>query len=165
MQITLETDYAIRTLLFLSGKTEYCSAREIGEAIALKWEHAQKILRKLHKQNLVKATYGRDGGYLLAKEPKDITMLDVMKIMENKHVINRCLEDDRFCSRPDVTDCRDCPVHRFYDHVQGELEDVFRNTTIQDFVDCSDDHSLIPGYTDLSSPDDKKIGSGKTLSE
>lgn len=135
MQLTLETDYAIRSLLYLSGKEETVSAREIGHAIALKWEHAQKILRKLHKHGLVSAVYGRQGGYRLNRRPEEISLYDILCVMENKIVINRCLEEDHFCSRPDVHDCMECPVHRFYLRVQNDLENTFRGTTLQDLLD------------------------------
>lgn len=58
-------------------------------------------------------------------------MLDVMKITEDTIRLNRCLEDDRFCSRNAVNHC---PVHEVYRRYQEMTDAYFSAISIADLI-------------------------------
>ena len=68
-----------------------------------------------------------DGGYLLARQPEDISLRDIIVAMEGTTRINRCLEPDGYCSRNGVPNC---PVHKFYSRIQTKLDEAFQEMTV-----------------------------------
>ncbi|MEE8807280.1 MAG: Rrf2 family transcriptional regulator [Lactimicrobium sp.] len=133
MQLNLETDYGIRCMLFLAEEKRCVTSVEMTEKLGFHTvEHTQKILRKLRDGGLVKVKLGSNGGYMLARDASEISVLEVLKAMEETICINRCLEPDGYCSRYATSYC---PMHKYYKKVQRMMESVFAAATIQDIVD------------------------------
>lgn len=133
MQLNLETDYAIRCLLYLAEKKTYVSSGELTEKLGFRTPgHAQKILRKLRDANLVMVQRGTTGGYALKRKASEIALGDVLSVMEDTMCINRCLESDGFCSRRAQ---KRCPLRRYYSILQGKLNAAFRNVSILDVLE------------------------------
>ena len=133
MQLNLETDYGIRCMLFLAEAKRCVTTVEMTEKLGFHTvDHTQKILRKLRDGGLVKVKLGSNGGYMLARDASEISVLEVLKAMEETICINRCLEPDGYCSRYATSYC---PMHKYYKKVQRMMESVFAAATIQDIVD------------------------------
>ncbi|MCL2697182.1 MAG: Rrf2 family transcriptional regulator [Oscillospiraceae bacterium] len=113
MHITLETDYAIRIVDLLAknaGRDAACGsklqpsgtppldAKSISEKTGVSHRYALKILRKLVAGGIVKSRRGVHGGYGLLKKPADISLYDVVEIMEGSYKFSRCLEENYNCS-------------------------------------------------------------------
>lgn len=131
MQLNLETDYALRAVIYLAKKGDSATSLEIGNAIAISRSHVQKVLRKLRNAGILSVTMGNAGGYALSKEPSDITVREILETMEEKTCINRCLEADGYCS---MNNLAHCPMHQYYLGIQKVLEDTFGRTTIDDII-------------------------------
>ena len=130
MQLTMTTDYALRCMLYLSGKEGLSSSPEIGEAVGINKIFVQKVLRVLRDAGVVSSTHGGTGGYRLAKKPEEIVLLDIILLFEKTMKINRCLEPEGYCDRYET-----CPMHAYYTEVQKTLEDYFGRDTLQDVID------------------------------
>ena len=102
MQLNVTTDYAIRTVLYLGQCKKIASATEISNEMGIPRGYLEKVLSKLKKAEYISADLGARGGYRLNKTLKDITLGDVIRLMESTTKINRCLEDDAYCSRKAV---------------------------------------------------------------
>lgn len=99
MEITRETDYAIRCVLHLSESShEITMVDEIARARSIPKSFLAKILQKLTKAKIVKSFRGVNGGFQLAKRPKEINLLDVIEAIEGTVAMNRCAIDKRMCS-------------------------------------------------------------------
>ena len=122
MQLNVTTDYAIRTVLYLGQCKKIASATEISNEMGIPRGYLEKVLSKLKKAEYISADLGARGGYRLNKTLKDITLGDVIRLMESTTKINRCLEDDAYCSRKAVDFCA---VRRYYAKVQEKLETQF----------------------------------------
>jgi Rrf2 family nitric oxide-sensitive transcriptional repressor len=77
-----------------------------------------KIARSLKSAGILSETRGTNGGFKLKKTPNDLSVLDIIDAFERTMKINRCLEQDKLCSRH-ATD--DCPVRAFYIVLQDRL--------------------------------------------
>ena len=126
------TDYAIRCVLVMAQKEGRISSKEISGEVALERGFTQKILRQLRDSGLVTVSMGSTGGYALSRPAEQITLRDVMETMEDTLRINRCLEEDEYCSRNAVATCN---MHAFYLVIQEWLDNYFENTTIRDILD------------------------------
>lgn len=133
MQLNITTDYAIRIILALATKEgEVVSSKEISMTMKIPQKYVLKITRSLVAANLIERRSGVYGGFLLVRKPKDINLLEIIDVMEPTIRINRCLEDDAYCSRF-ATD--NCPVRKFYVGFQSVLKEHFKKVTIQSLLD------------------------------
>lgn len=119
MQLNITTDYAIRVLLYLSDKQKPVSSQEIASAMGIPGNYILKVCRKLREGELVQTERGKAGGYVLMHSIDNISLWDVIGTMEDKTKINRCLEEDCYCSR-DAAET--CPVRKVYVSLQSDLE-------------------------------------------
>ena len=97
MILTLHTDYALRTLLFLSHATAQVSVAEVAEAYGISREHLFKVVQALVKLGYVHSRTGRNGGIRLARDPADIRVADVVAHFEGRSGVLPCVGDPGYC--------------------------------------------------------------------
>lgn len=98
MYITLESDYAVRIVSVLCREDRRLDAKLISQNTAVPLRFALKILRSLVKSDIVKSYKGSKGGYEIARQPKDITLKDVIEAVEGTYYFSRCLSEEYQCS-------------------------------------------------------------------
>ncbi|HAT4314018.1 TPA: Rrf2 family transcriptional regulator [Clostridium perfringens] len=127
MQLKLSTDYAIRIVLYLAMKKRKVSLKELSEKLVIDECYVLKFSKKLHKHGIVAGDNNMQDGFYLMKDPNNITMYEIIKIMENTVKINLCLEEDKYCSRFST---ENCPVRNFYCELQNNIESYLKSKTI-----------------------------------
>jgi Rrf2 family nitric oxide-sensitive transcriptional repressor len=132
MQLNITTDYAIRALFYLAMEKHPVGGSEISEKMNIPHSYLLTIMGKLKKAGFVSAARGHIGGYYLVKEPEAISMWDIISVMEGTTQVNRCLEDDQYCSRLAVDIC---PIRQAYGTVQKNMEETFKNVTLKQLVE------------------------------
>lgn len=112
MHITLESDYAVRIVAYLSQAKSRTDAKTISQETGVTLRFALKILRKLVGGGIVKSFKGTQGGYEIAKDPREITLKDVIETVEGPYVLSRCVREGFSCSNPQMGPCRFNPVFK-----------------------------------------------------
>lgn len=80
MQINLETDYAVRCLVYLKDrKNETCVLGDVSKGTQIPSAFLSKILQKMIKGGLVRSIKGKKGGFRLAKDPNRISVYNIMQ--------------------------------------------------------------------------------------
>ncbi|MCK5881085.1 MAG: Rrf2 family transcriptional regulator [Sinobacterium sp.] len=84
MQLTKHTDYAFRVLIFLTGLQgdEKATIAQITQAYDISKSHLMKIVNKLAQNGYIASTRGKSGGIRLAKPPQDISIAEIVELME-----------------------------------------------------------------------------------
>ncbi len=132
MQLNISTDYAIRSLLYLSTCGRQASSSEIAREMRIPDNYLYAVMGKLKKAGLAHATRGVKGGWTLLKEPEEITLLAILEVMEGSVKINRCLHDPASCNREATGNC---PVHAYYSELQCQLENFLGSVTLSQIRD------------------------------
>ncbi|MGB9935295.1 RrF2 family transcriptional regulator [Thermodesulfovibrio yellowstonii] len=128
--ITRETDYAIRTVLYLSSKKDYSArAEEISQQMQIPKSFLRKILKQLEKVGLVQLKRGVSGGIKLLREPVEITLFDVIVAMEKAVALNRCVINDKICGL-----ISHCPVHPVWFKVRERLIQALQEIKFQELA-------------------------------
>ena len=78
MFITLEADYAVRIVSVLCREKDKMDAKTISNDACVTLRFALKILRKLVAADIVKSYKGTQGGYIINKDPAQLTLKDVL---------------------------------------------------------------------------------------
>jgi Rrf2 family protein len=132
MQITRQSEYAIRTMLELARapKGEYVSTRLISEKQDIPEDFLKKTLKLLVVAGLVTTQRGASGGVTLARNPKDINLADIISAVEGNIALNVCLMPGYECpNRPG------CPVSRSFARAQEAMLGELRKESLADMVE------------------------------
>lgn len=130
MLVTRETDYAVRTVLYLarnSGKR--VSVTEIAQAMQIPKTFLAKLLQRLVKHHVLISARGVNGGFQLARKPSEITLLDIMEVMQGPAGINVCAIDSGRCSLSNT-----CTVHPVWVEIRKEVEKKLTKVTIAKLI-------------------------------
>lgn len=98
MRLTLWTDYALRTLIYLGAKGSGLSTiAEIAASFGVSKAHLMKVVNKLAQQGYVDAVRGKGGGIRLGRPPADIRVGSVVRETEEDLAVMGCLAQTGFC--------------------------------------------------------------------
>ena len=87
MKLSVKSDYAARAVLGLARHWPDGGARRVEELAAEQGVPANylvQILIELKAKHIVKSQRGKEGGYLLARPPAEITMADVLRCVHGQ---------------------------------------------------------------------------------
>lgn len=132
MQITLESDYAVRIVGCLAEAGRRMDAKTISEQTCVTLRFALKILRKLVASGIIKSFKGTQGGYELAKKPSEISLMDVIETVEGRYCLSKCLTEEHNCSRGMSGVCR---FQKVYDEISSEVEKKLASYTFDMLID------------------------------
>lgn len=96
MKITIETDYALRIMLYIYNQNEIISGIEIVNHCKIPNRMGLRILSKLVIHKLLKSIKGINGGFLFPNENLKISILEIIKVFESLE-INKCLINREEC--------------------------------------------------------------------
>ena len=115
MRITLESDYALRILSAMATHTEVTDAKTLSDETSVTLRFTLKILHKLVSENMVKSFKGVNGGYKLNRSAEEITLKDVIELIDGPIAIVKCLESSESCSLNH--DKTACIYHHIFDSI------------------------------------------------
>jgi Rrf2 family transcriptional regulator, iron-sulfur cluster assembly transcription factor len=129
MQLTREGDYGIRSVLYLARQPykKISFVTEISEQYKIPRSFLAKILQKLVKAKVVRSYRGVKGGFSLARQARDISVLDVLEAIEGKMAMNLCLSDKKKCDFS-----RNCPIHSVWANVQSKVVEVLKKSNFEE---------------------------------
>ncbi|RDY24785.1 Rrf2 family transcriptional regulator [Romboutsia maritimum] len=92
-------------------------------------QYLEQIFSALKKSGLVKSVRGAQGGYLLAKEAKDISVGDILVVLEGPVSLSDCVLDEDVCENSNV-----CVTKIVWEKMKKGIEDVINSITLQDMI-------------------------------
>lgn len=130
MQITRQADYAVRAVLHLARTGDQRTATSrIAEEQRIPPSFLAKIISQLSIAGLLHTSRGARGGVTLARDAKDITLLEVVEAIDGPIQLNECVGNNGTCSFED-----DCPLRPVWCDVQEELVGRLKGTNFADMV-------------------------------
>lgn len=96
--INKNTDYAARALIFIAQrKGELVSTMDLENYLGLPRPFLRKILQVLQINSILESIKGNKGGFKLNKDPKDILLIDLMKIFQGDFKLTDCIFKKNIC--------------------------------------------------------------------
>lgn len=122
-------EYALRAMVQLSYVApEACSTDTLAQTTQVPRAYLSKVLQSLRKCGLIRTRRGLGGGVCLAREPANITILEVVSAVEPIHRIATCPLGLVTHKK------RLCPLHRKLDNALETLEESFRSSTLGEII-------------------------------
>jgi Rrf2 family nitric oxide-sensitive transcriptional repressor len=136
MRLSLQTDYALRTLLFLATRTERATVSDVAEFFGISAHHLGKVVHQLGRLGYVRNHRGPAGGIELARGPGTITVGRVILDFEgNTHLLDCVGSPGRCVIQPG------CTLRGVLAEAERLQMDYLNNVTLE---------SLLPDPLDLS---------------
>lgn len=131
MRLTRAAEYAIRCIVYLSqlGRGVLASKNDIAERAEIPPHFLAKIAQDLARAGLIDIRQGPKGGFVLLKEPREITLLEVVETMIGEIYLNDCVAKPSSCNA-----LRACGVHQVWISARNQLRETLRKATFDQLV-------------------------------
>ncbi|HSN94714.1 MAG TPA: Rrf2 family transcriptional regulator [Anaerolineaceae bacterium] len=131
MQITNQADYALRAMLYVArlGPGQHAPSNVIADKMDMSRMFLSRINAQLSNAGLITTRRGASGGIMLAKDPTEITIYDVVSAIDGPLNMIRCTKDPGCCSLGE-----DCPLRCFWFETENLLVTQLKSTTLADLV-------------------------------
>ncbi|HEY1754978.1 MAG TPA: Rrf2 family transcriptional regulator [Bryobacteraceae bacterium] len=140
LKLTKKADYGLIALRHLaSGRRSGASAKDIAEAYRIPLPLLSKVLQKLAKAGLLLSEQGTNGGYRLARDPHEISALEVIRTLDGPIILTHC-----FTEHAEPVECAQstlCPVR---EPLRKVHEGILRLLSGISIFDMSQEESPIP---------------------
>ncbi|EFL88618.1 Rrf2 family transcriptional regulator [Ahrensia sp. R2A130] len=97
MQITKQTNYALRMLMYCAAHEGSVRLSDVATFYGLSQSFMHKVLQTTSKAGFVKTMRGRSGGLMLARPPEEITVGEVVRAVEDRFEMAECFREDTTC--------------------------------------------------------------------
>lgn len=131
MKLSARSRYATRLLLDLALHETDTPLRTtvLSESTGITVQFIEQIIRPLKKAGLIVSVRGATGGHILDKDPKDVTVGDIVRIMEGGISLTDCVTDESICERSPI-----CKTRKVWQRASKVLEDELDSITIADLM-------------------------------
>lgn len=132
--LSKKTKYGLKALTFLAKQESKkpIQIAEISKSENISQKFLESILLSLRKTGMLGSKKGKGGGYYLIKEPSEILMTEVIRVLEGPIAMLPCVSLNFYEKCDDCPDENACSVHKLMIQVRDSTLEIFRNTTLED---------------------------------
>ncbi|MBM3706076.1 MAG: Rrf2 family transcriptional regulator [Actinobacteria bacterium] len=124
--ITKQTDYAIRILGSMAGGSDAVhTTTELAEKLKISKPFVRAIMQKLNKERIIFSTKGKGGGFRMATEPDQISIVSLINIFQGPVKLDDCLIRKSVC--PEV---KTCPLKKKLQDIGCYINEEFKDLTL-----------------------------------
>lgn len=132
LKLSTKGKYGLKAMfeLALSSNGEPVSLKYIAKKQGISDQYLEQIFSILKKAGLVKSVRGAQGGYYISKEASEITVADILKVLEGDMAFTECLLDKDLCENFDS-----CATKYVWAKIKESIEEVTNSISLQDMID------------------------------
>ena len=133
MKLTTKGRYAVMALADLANFNDQnpVPLRDISLRQGISLDYLEQIFSKLKKDDIVKSIRGKNGGYILAKEPARIKLSNIFSAVDEKVKTLLCKrESKKGCNNKSTK----CITHYLWDDLEMHINDFFDKKNLGDLV-------------------------------
>lgn len=105
------------------------SLKRISDKYGISEHYLEQILAKLRKSGYIKTVRGAQGGYLLSKEPYNVTVGMILRALEGEMSPSECLNED-VCTRQSI-----CVSRIVWEKIENSINNVIDNTSLGNMIE------------------------------
>ena len=124
LKLTKKADYGLIALKHLAvNAPASSSAKEIADTYGIPAALLSKILQNLVKNGFLRSEHGTNGGYKLARDPRDITAYEVIRTIDGPIFLTACFTEHGYCVHTDKCTVRD-PLQKVHEGILRLLASI-----------------------------------------
>src|SRR5688500_4975247 len=97
MRLTTHTDYALRTLMYLTARSGRATIAQVAELFGISAHHVAKVVNLLARLGYIRCIRGIGGGIELARQPEDVRLGDLIEALEGDMHLLECVDVENVC--------------------------------------------------------------------
>lgn len=134
--LSRKTKYGLKALTYIARQEENSMVliQDISEAEDISRKFLESILLSLRKAGFLGSKKGKGGGYYLIKEPKEIKMAAIIRVLEGPIAMLPCVSLNFYEKCDDCPDEGRCTVHGLMKEVRDSTLHVLENKTLADLL-------------------------------
>ncbi|TRO64099.1 RrF2 family transcriptional regulator [Christiangramia sabulilitoris] len=134
--LSKKTKYGIKALAYIARKKDRkpVQASEISENENISQKFLESIMLELRKSGFLGSKKGKGGGYYLIKEPGEIRMTAVIRVLEGPIAMVPCVSLNYYEKCDDCPDENTCSVHKLMIQVRDASLQVLGENTLEDIA-------------------------------
>jgi Rrf2 family protein len=134
--ISKKTKYALKAMeyLALNSNGRPVLIAELAAAENIPRKFLEFILLSLRKGDLLTSKIGKGGGYRLARDPADITIGSILRILEGGFSLVHCLDGNGSKQCEDGNDPSCCGIHLVMVEMKKSITSILETTTLADII-------------------------------
>jgi Rrf2 family iron-sulfur cluster assembly transcriptional regulator len=128
--------YAVRALIYLGKYSEdgtKIGIKKISSDLMIPTPFLGKILQNLVKQKVLVSTKGPHGGFGLGRKISEISLYDIVRIVDGDDFFRNCLIGMQPCATHENNE-RPCPVHARFGPIRAQLLLFYQETSLADIL-------------------------------
>ncbi|MDU4959994.1 MAG: Rrf2 family transcriptional regulator [Sporomusaceae bacterium] len=131
MRLSTKGRYGVKAVLDLAVNYgyEHLSIKTIAERRGVSEYYLEQLFAQLRRAGIIKSIRGAYGGYTLSRPPAEITVHEIIEVLEGSIEISECI-DDTTCNNSDY-----CATRLLWVKIKESIDSVLKSTTLQDMVD------------------------------
>jgi len=95
MRLSLQTDYGLRILMYLTGHGGRCTVSDVSGFYGISRDHVAKVVQALVRQGYLRSIRGIGGGLELARDPDRVTIGEVVTALEGSVHLLECIASEQ----------------------------------------------------------------------
>lgn len=123
MKLTKKADYGLIALRHLAVGSAGASAKELADHYGIPLPLLSKVLQKLARSGFLRSEHGASGGYRLARDPHEITALEVIRAIDGPIILTSCFSGHKECCQSGTCTVRES-LRRVHLGILGLLESI-----------------------------------------
>ena len=133
MKLNTRSRYAVMALADMASfdRQNPISLRDISLRQNISLVYLEQIFSKLKKNNIVKSIRGTNGGYILAKDPEQIKLLNIFSAVDEKVKTLQCKRESKKGCNGKLTKCI---THNLWDDLEMHINDFFEKKNLGDIL-------------------------------
>lgn len=131
--------YGIRAVTYLASQQKAgkkIGIKKISKDLGLPAPFLAKILQLLAREKILSSSKGPHGGFSLLKDPRNVTLLDIIRIVDGENTFNDCIMHSGTCNSFKEGDII-CPLHEEYAKAIEGFTMLFRSKTVYSLVESA----------------------------
>ncbi len=137
MKVSTRGRYGIKAMVDLAMNTdgEKCvSLKSIAQRQGIPENYLEQLMSVLKRSGVVKSIRGAQGGYILNKNPEDISVGDLLKILEGSLALVDCIENQPPKKRCGDANCNECVVKEAWETISDKLAEAAHSISLKDLI-------------------------------
>ncbi|GAB2497591.1 RrF2 family transcriptional regulator [Algoriphagus taiwanensis] len=134
--LSKKTKYALHALTYLGKHKDEGTVliHDIAEEHGISHKFLENILLELRKAGYLGSKKGKGGGYYLIKEPKDIPLSRVIRLLDGPIALLPCVSLNYYEPCAECKDETQCGINKVMAQVRDETLKILENKTLEDIL-------------------------------
>jgi Rrf2 family protein len=126
MNLSKSSEYALRIVNYLVfNNNQPYNAKILHEKLSIPYPYLRRVLTILSGKKILKGGKGRGGGYVLAKQPGSIFIIDIIRIFGDSEIFNACLFGFQNCLLSEK-----CAIHDEWSSAKDKINNILYKTSL-----------------------------------